>query len=162
MQDERERAAIWSIPIGWRLLYLLLFSTQFIALSAFVAWYEIAVNTADTWPQTIIAIGNGISPWVIVIVADSAIITEATMLVSQYLIEKYHNKRRREGVEEGIKIGEERGIKVGEERGIKVGEERGVKVGREERQQQWEEWNRRRMEAEAANQPFTEPPPGQN
>ena len=154
LQDERERAAIWSIPIGWRLLYLLLFSTQFIAVSAVVAWYEIAVNTADTWPQTIIAIGNGISPWVIVIVADSAIITEATMLVSQYLIEKYHNKRRREGREEGIKIGEERGIKVGEERGIKV--------GREERQQQWEEWNRRRMEAEAANRPFTEPPPGQN
>ena len=76
------------------------------------------------------------------------------MLVSQYLIEKYHNKRRREGVEEGIKIGEERGIKVGEERGLKV--------GREERQQQWVEWNERRMEAEAANRPFTEPPPGQN
>ena len=146
MQDERERAAIWSIPIGWRLLYLLLFSTQFIALSAFVAWYEIAVNTADTWPQTIIAIGNGISPWVIVIVADSAIITEAAMLVSQYLIEKYHNKRRREGREEG------------REEGIKVGRVE----GREERQQQWEEWNRRRMEAEAANRPFTEPPPGQN
>ena len=70
------------------------------------------------------------------------------MLVSQYLIEKYHNKRRREGREEGIKIGEERGIKIGEEK------------GREERQQQWEEWNRRRMEAEAANRPFTEPPPG--
>ena len=146
LQDEWERAAIWSIPIGWRLLYLLLFSTQFIALAAVVAWYEIAVNTADTWPQTIIAIGNGISPWVIIIVADSAIITEAAMLVSQYLIEKYHNKRRREGVEEGIKVGEERGIKA----------------GREERQQQWEEWNRRRMEAEVANRPFTEPPPGQS
>ena len=72
------------------------------------------------------------------------------MLVSQYLIEKYKNKRHREGREEGIKVGEERGIKIGEEK------------GREERQQQWEEWNRRRMEAEAANRPFTEPPPGQN
>ena len=138
MQDERERAAIWSIPIGWRLLYLVLFSTQFIALAAVVAWYEIAVNTADTWPQTIIAIGNGISPWVIVIVADSAIITEATMLVSQYLIEKYKNKRYRDGRQDG-----------------RV-------EGLEERQQQWEEWNRRRMEAEAANRPFTAPPPGQN
>ena len=142
LQDERERAAIWSIPIGWRLLYLVLFSTQFIALSAFVAWYEIAVNTADTWPQTIIAIGNGISPWVIIIVADSAIITEAAMLVSQYLIEKYYNKRYRDGRQDGRVEGRVEGL--------------------EERQQQWEEWNRRRMEAEAANQPFTEPPPGQN
>ena len=68
------------------------------------------------------------------------------MLVSQYLIEKYKNKRYRDGHEDGSKAGEERGIKA----------------GREERQRQWEEWNRRRMEAEAANRPFTEPPPGQN
>ena len=51
------------------------------------------------------------------------------MLVSQYLIEKYRNKRYRDG--------------------------------REEVQQRWEAWNHRRMEAEAANRPFTEPPPGQ-
>ena len=50
------------------------------------------------------------------------------MLVSQYLIEKYHNKRYRDG--------------------------------RKEERQQWEEWNRRRMEAEAAHRPFHEPPPG--
>ena len=54
------------------------------------------------------------------------------MLVSQYLIEKYKNKRYRDGHEDGSK----------------------------ERQQRWEQWNRRRMEAEAANRPFTEPPPG--
>ena len=119
------------------MLYLFLFSAQFIALSAFITWYEIAVNTADGWPQTIIAIGNGISPWVIVIVADSALLTEATMLVSQYLIEKYRNKRHREGRAEGRA------------------------EGREEERQQWVAWNRRRMEAEAANRPFTEPPPDQ-
>ena len=68
------------------------------------------------------------------------------MLVSQYLIEKYKNKRHREGREEG------------REEGIKVGR----MEGREERQQQWVEWNERRMEAEAANRPFHEPPPGQN
>ena len=64
------------------------------------------------------------------------------MLVSQYLIEKYYNKRYRDGRQDGRVEGRVEGL--------------------EERQQQWEEWNRRRMEAEAANQPFTEPPPGQN
>ena len=56
------------------------------------------------------------------------------MLVSQYLIEKYKNKRYRDGRQEG----------------------------RYEERQQWVEWNRRRMEAEAANRPFHEPPPGHN
>ena len=31
--------------------------------------------------------------------------------------------------------------------------------GRAERDAEWREWNRRRMEAEANGEPFTEPPP---
>ena len=31
--------------------------------------------------------------------------------------------------------------------------------GRAERDAEWGEWNRRRMEAEANGEPFTEPPP---
>ena len=59
------------------------------------------------------------------------------MLVYQYLIEKYRNKLHRDGLREGYA------------------------EGREEERQQWVAWNQRRMEAEAANRPFTEPPPGQ-
>ena len=59
------------------------------------------------------------------------------MLVYQHLIEKYRNKLYRDGLREGYK------------------------EGIAEVQQQWEDWNHRRMEAKAANRPFTEPPPGQ-
>ena len=36
-----------------------------------------------------------------------------------------------------------------------------VNQGRRETQQRWEEWNRRRVEAEARGERFEEPPPGE-
>ena len=39
--------------------------------------------------------------------------------------------------------------------------EAGLQDGREEMLQRWEEWNRRRMEAEARGERFEEPPPGE-
>ena len=33
--------------------------------------------------------------------------------------------------------------------------------GRAEVQAQWQQWNRRRMDAEAQGRPFNEPPPGE-
>ena len=37
----------------------------------------------------------------------------------------------------------------------------GRREGRQETQQRWEEWNRRRLEAEARGERFEEPPPGE-
>ena len=37
----------------------------------------------------------------------------------------------------------------------------GKREGRRENQQRWEEWNRRRMAAEARGERFEEPPPGE-
>ena len=36
----------------------------------------------------------------------------------------------------------------------------GLKEGQATERAQWQEWNRRRMDAEANGQPFNEPPPG--
>ena len=38
--------------------------------------------------------------------------------------------------------------------------EQGRVEGRDENQRLWHAWNRRRLEAEAKGEPFTEPPPG--
>lgn len=46
------------------------------------------------------------------------------------------------------------------ERWLKSREEEGERRGRKETHQQWEDWNRRRLEAERNNRPFNEPPPG--
>ena len=40
--------------------------------------------------------------------------------------------------------------------------EEGRREGRREANAAWEAWNKRRQEAEANNQPFTEPPPSQD
>ena len=47
------------------------------------------------------------------------------------------------------------GVAVGEEKALA----KGMKVGEKRVQKRWEAWNRRRVEAEARNEPFNEPPP---
>ena len=56
-------------------------------------------------------------------------------------------KIRAEGVEEGRAEGLAQGLEQGLEEGIAVA------------YHQWQEWNARRMEAEAKGEPFNEPPP---
>ena len=45
------------------------------------------------------------------------------------------------------------------ERGREEGREEGRKEGRQELQKAWEEWNARRIEAQAQGVEFNEPPP---
>ena len=56
---------------------------------------------------------------------------------------------------EGIPMVSEQFLKRREARGEARGEER----GRKETQQRWENWNRRRLEAEEKGEVFSEPPP---
>jgi hypothetical protein len=63
-------------------------------------------------------------------------------------IVKWHERR-----------GEAWGIAIGEARGVAIGEVRGEAIGEARVSQQWEEWNRRRVDAEARGEAFTEPPP---
>ena len=44
---------------------------------------------------------------------------------------------------------------------VNQGKQEGLREGRQETQQRWEEWNRRRMQAEARGERFEEPPPGE-
>ena len=57
---------------------------------------------------------------------------------------------------EGIPMVSEQFLQRREARGEARGEER----GRRENQKLWEEWNRRRLEAEERGEEFNEPPPG--
>ena len=59
---------------------------------------------------------------------------------------------------EGIPMLAERYLK----RRYEEGQAEGEKKGRAANQKLWEAWNQRRLQAEAANQPFNEPPPSLN
>jgi len=52
------------------------------------------------------------------------------------------------------------GIPMVAEQFLKRREARGEERGRRETQQLWEDWNRRRLEAEKKGEEFSEPPPG--
>ena len=43
--------------------------------------------------------------------------------------------------------------------GLQEGRQEGLQEGQSQTQAQWQAWNQRRLEAEANNQPFNEPPP---
>ena len=79
-------------------------------------------------------IGQAIGPWTITLAAESIIVSETVMWVS----EKYKRRRYMQGRSEGRA------------------------EGRAEAQAAWEEWNRRREAAATAGEEFTEPPPSFN
>ena len=55
----------------------------------------------------------------------------------------------------------EQGRQEGREQGRQEGRQEGREQGRQEERTEWEAWLRRRIEAEANNLPFDEPPPSQ-
>ena len=130
----RERSAIWSVPEDTQTLFLLLFAIQFSALCGLVIWFEVSSYTTGSWLQIVVPIGQGIGPWTVALAAESIIISETVMWVS----EKYRRRRYMQGLAEGLA------------------------EGAAENQKKWEEWNRRREAAAAAGEEFSEPPPSLN
>ncbi len=123
------------MPEDWRKLYFTIFSVQTLALIGLAVWYEVFVVTNESWPETIFAIISNAGPGIGVIAAESIILTEAYFVVIfGGIVERYQNRLRQREAE-------------GEARGESRANER------------WEAWNRRRLEAEANGQAFTEPPP---
>lgn len=132
----RRRVAIWSVPEDWQRLYFFLFSIQFLAVSALVAWHKAASKAAAvSWGDTLIDIGQTASSLTIGIAAESYIVTEVVVVLSEWYREKRYNQ------------------------GVADGEERGRAEGRAQNQKGWEDWLRRREAAEAEGRDFTEPPP---
>lgn len=139
-REPEPRVSVTSVPERWRELYLAIFSVQTLALLGLAIWYEIFVVTDDTWPETIFAIARNVGPGVAAIMAESIIVTEGLFMVLFGGI-----LRRRE----------ERRVEEAETRGRSQGRAEGLAQANEN----WEEWNQRRLEAEAEGRPFTEPPP---
>ena len=135
-REPEPRVSVTSVPERWRELYFVIFSAQTLALIGLAVWYEVFVVTDDSWPETIFAIGRAVGPGVGAIMAESIIVTEGLFMVLFGGI-----MRRRE------------------ERRVEEAESRGRSEGVAQEREKWQEWNRRRLEAEAEGDPFTEPPP---
>jgi hypothetical protein len=62
-------------------------------------------------------------------------------------------------IERAVAVATEEALKKGVEEGIKQGREEALKEGRVKTYRAWTDWNKRREEAEAKGEPFTDLPP---
>ena len=120
---------------GW---FLVLFLAQYLGGLvglALLGWLHPAVS----WLES----AKLVTVLIICATTNAILIVEGIPMVA----ERYLQRRYNEGEE------------AGRAAGVKEGRAEGVKEGRKSTQQLWEAWNRRRLEAEANNEPFNEPPP---
>ena len=126
------RTTIWSVPRDWQAWYLALFNVQIICLLGLVAWHEVATaEQTDGLLDITIAIGTSMAGLIILVAAESIFLTDVTKMLFTMISDRYLRRQRARGREEG----------------------------RVEERRRWEEWNERRMAAEAAGEEFREPPP---
>ena len=134
---EDERESIWSVPPGRMAQYFALFTLFGSMGLGFLLWYEVFWNTADTLPQTVLAIVKGLGFNAAGAAGLSLQIVEgpkSVMVVADYFTKRWLNPLKEQLRQEG----------------------------RAERDAMWEAWNARRMAAEEKGEPFHEPPPSAN
>ena len=110
-------------------------------------------------------IGKGVPPYTttvalaaIVLLHDGA--TRAMSIAHKALtlaIKPLLNERHQAGLSEGHQAG----LSEGHQAGLSEGHQAGLSEGRAEERAEWQQWLRRRNEAEAQGRLFDEPPPGE-
>ena len=125
------------MPPGRMAQYFALF-TLFASMGlGFLLWYEVFWNTADTLPQTALAVIKGLGLNAAGAAGLALQIVEGprfVMVAADYFTKKWLNPLKEKLRQEG----------------------------RAELNAKWEAWNARRMEAEEKGEPFDEPPPSAN
>ncbi len=130
--EREQRVTIWSVPEDWQKWYLALFNFQILCLLALVSWHEVVTAGKTDGPiDILIAIGASMAGLTIIVAAESILLTDVTKMLFSMISDKYLKRQRTKGRAEGSVA----------------------------TQQRWEEWNERRMAAEAAGEKFTEPTP---
>ena len=161
----RDEESILSIPESLRALYLGLFAGLMLGGSSLLCWYELFRRPHDGPVETFIAAAQGIGMMSLASAGLSASLIElgrSIMVVAHYL-DQWLKKRQEERLARAVAAAraeaESQGLEQGREQGLEQGREQGREQGFAEANSLWEEWNNRRLAAEAAGQPFTEPPP---
>ena len=132
---------------------------------------EVVSGQHDSISETAIAVANRSAPATPLIILFSMFI--ATVLDSvggllvvtyRYLSDKFlepqREKIRAKARAEARAEGKAAGLAEGKAAGLAAGRAAGLAAGRAEERRMWEDWFRRREEAEKKGEPFDEPPPG--
>ena len=183
-----ERDSISSIPSGLRALYFALFTFYATVGITIQLWHNIATHPPEKWREAAMAITEGIGA-ATVGAAGLALLTiegpESVMIIADYIRKRWvkplEEKQRAEAAQKQAEARQKRAeaeeqlaeaeklraeaarINAETEEILAKQREEGLQEGRQEGQSQtqaqWQAWNQRRLDAEANNQPFNEPPP---
>ena len=125
---------------GRELWFLGVFLVQYIGGLALIYWLGLRTDRLTLLEAAALA-----TALIIMSTAHAVVIVEGiAMLAESFLKRRY-----------------EAGLQEGREAGREEGRDEGIQAGRREMLQRWQEWNRRRMAAEARGERFEEPPPGE-
>ena len=149
--------------VGARYWYFGIFAVLFASGIGVAIYRAIASDDAiiDKWYNVMVASGA----MAMGSAAISLTLTEtwrAIMVIARDIHKWFEDRRKKRFAEiraEGIQEGEARGEARGIEKGRQEGRVEGKHEGRQEERGLWEEWNARRMDAEARGEDFLEPPP---
>ena len=130
--ERGQRASIWSVPEDWQRWYLALFNIQILCLLGLVCWHEFATAPDGAGAiDILIAVGSSMAGLIILVAAESILLTDVTKMLFTMISDRYLKRQHAKGIAEGSAA----------------------------TQQKWEEWNKRRLAAEAAGEEFIELPP---
>ena len=130
--ESGQRVTIWSVPEDWQKWYLALFNIQILCLLGLVCWHEVATTPDGAEAiDILIAVGSSMAGLIILVAAESIFLTDVTKMLFTMISDRYLKRQRAKGIAEGSAA----------------------------TQLRWEEWNERRLAAEAAGEEFAEPPP---
>ena len=134
---------------------------QNIAGISLLCWYEIFWRTGDDAIQTILNISHGSGQTAIGSAGITLTITEAGRLIMVLGEQLQRWFEKREDARVARRVDEEVAKVVDEAVAQAVDEAvaQAVGEGRGEAHRQWTEWLQRKVEAEAAGEPFDQPPP---
>lgn len=169
-----ERDSISSIPSGLRALYFALFTFYATVGITIQLWHNIATYPPEKWREAAMAITEGIGA-ATVGAAGLALLTiegpESVMIIADYIRKRWvkplEEKQRAEAAQMQADAAQKRAetermeaetAEILAKQREKAREE-GLQEGQSQTQAQWQAWNQRRLDAEANNQPFNEPPP---
>ena len=121
---------------GYDLRFLLPYVILLLALVGLVVWYVVAYQTVDSWPDTIKAIGNGVSSAV-----SATFATFATVEGTAYMVLALMRWRKlKEKDEEKLELLRSEAREEGLKEGLEQGREQGLEQGREGERHRWEDW----------------------
>ena len=129
-----------SVEKGRELWFLGLFLSQYLGGLALIYWLGLRTEELKLLEASALA-----TALIIMSTAHAVVIVEGVAM----LAESFLKRRYEAGLQEGRAEGRGEGL------------DEGLRAGRREMLQRWEDWNRRRMQAEARGERFEEPPPGE-